>query len=151
MIAHCQLRPYARGMSSHQRISTVLQDHGIQPSAQRVAIAQYVLHTDRHPNADEVLAEVRRAFPMVSRATVYNTLRLFVEKGLLRTCQFEGGVTVYDANVARHHHFIDEASGEIVDLPWEALDVGRVQELEGLEVDSWMVVLRGRRRGEPQG
>ncbi len=148
LIALRQDGPYARGMSPHQRISKVLQDHGIQPSAQRVAIAQYVLHTDRHPNADEVLAEVRRAFPMVSRATVYNTLRLFVEKGLLRACQFEGGVAVYDANVTRHHHFIDEATGEIVDVPWEALDVGRVGELEGFEVESWMVVLRGRRRGE---
>lgn len=137
-------------MTDHQDISKLLQDRGIQPSAQRVAIARFVLRTEQHPTADAVLAEVRRSFPMVSRATVYNTLRLFVAKGLLRTCQFEGGATVYDPNVQRHHHFIDETTGQIIDVPWDALDVGRVDELEGFAVDSWMVVMRGRRRaGDP--
>ncbi|MBK8164815.1 MAG: transcriptional repressor [bacterium] len=136
-------------MTDHERLSGFLQDHGIQPSAQRVAIARFVLHTDRHPTADEVLAEVRRDFPMVSRATVYNTIRLFMEKGLLRIHQLEGGVAVCDANTARHHHFIDEDTGEIVDVPWDAVDVGRLDELAGLSVDSWMVVMRGRRRREP--
>ena len=62
----------------------MLRRNGIQPSAQRVAIAQYVLHADDHPSADEVWERVRARFPMVSRATVYNTLNLFVRKGLLR-------------------------------------------------------------------
>ncbi|MFN2371959.1 MAG: Fur family transcriptional regulator [Candidatus Krumholzibacteriia bacterium] len=137
-------------MSAHERISTVLQGHGIQPSAQRVAIARFVLHTDGHPTADEVLAQVRRSFPMVSRATVYNTLKLFVAKGLLRTCQFEGGVTVYDPNTERHHHFIDQESGRIVDVPWDALEVHGTEGLDGFAVDSWMVVMRGRRRDDPQ-
>ncbi|HZM48837.1 MAG TPA: transcriptional repressor, partial [Vicinamibacteria bacterium] len=61
-----------------------LREHGIQPSAQRVAVADYVLHTDEHPSADQVFAKVRKTFPMLSRATVYNTLNLFVEKHLLR-------------------------------------------------------------------
>lgn len=136
-------------MNAHQDISAHLQQRGIQPSAQRVAIAQHVLNTERHPTADEVLAEVRASFPMVSRATVYNTLRLFVAKGLLRTFQFEGGATVYDANVERHHHFIDEDSGEIVDIPWDALEVRKVETLADLDVGSWMVVMRGRRKGGP--
>ena len=63
---------------------SLLKDHGIKPSAQRVAVAQYVLHTDEHPSADEVWTRVKKHFPLVSRATIYNTLHLFVEKGLLR-------------------------------------------------------------------
>ena len=136
-------------MNAHLDISAVLQQRGIQPSAQRVAIAQHVLSTELHPTADAILAEVRRSFPMVSRATVYNTLRLFVERGLLQTFQFEGGVTVYDPNVDRHHHFIDEDSGEIADVPWDALDVRKVETLTDLDVSSWMVVMRGRRKGGP--
>lgn len=135
-------------MTDHQGISDRLQERGIQPSAQRVAIARHVLRTDGHPTADEVLAQVRRSFPMVSRATVYNTLKLFVDKGLLRTCQFEGGATVYDPNVERHHHFIDEATGAIHDVPWDALDVRGTEGLDGFAVDSWMVVMRGRRRDD---
>lgn len=141
--------PYPPDMTPHERISRLLQEQGIKPSAQRVAIARFVLDTDRHPTAEQVLAEVRRDFPMVSRATVYNSIRLFVEKGLLRVHQLEGGVSVYDANTGLHHHFIDEDTGEIVDVPWDALDVRRVEELAGLSVDSWMVVMRGRRRQDP--
>lgn len=148
-IAATRADPYPRGMTDHEHLSGFLQDHGVQPSAQRVAIARFVLHTDRHPTADEVLAEVRRDFPMVSRATVYNTIKLFMEKGLLRIHQLDGGVTVCDANTARHHHFIDEDTGEIVDVPWDAVDVRRLDELAGLAVDSWMVVMRGRRRQDP--
>ncbi|MFO7608794.1 MAG: Fur family transcriptional regulator [Candidatus Krumholzibacteriia bacterium] len=133
-------------MDEHLGLSKLLQERGIQPSAQRVAIARFVLRTDGHPTADEVLAEVRLVFPMVSRATVYNTLRLFAEKGLLRTCQFEGGVTVYDPNTDRHHHLIDEESGRIIDVPWDALEVRGIEGLDGFAVDSWMVVVRGRRR-----
>ena len=61
-----------------------LRDKGLQPSAQRLAVAQFVLATDAHPSADEVLREVQKTFPMVSRATVYNTLNSFVEKGFIR-------------------------------------------------------------------
>ncbi len=147
MIALCQQGPYARGMTDHQDISKLLQERGIQPSAQRVAIARHVLGTDRHPTADQVLAGVRHTFPMVSRATVYNTLKLFLARGLLQTFQFEGGVTVYDPNVDRHHHFIDEDSGEVVDLPWDSLEVRRVEDLPDFTVASYMVVMRGKRRG----
>jgi Fur family transcriptional regulator, iron response regulator len=51
-----------------------LRQHGIQPSAQRVAVAEFVLHTDEHPSADVVWKRVRERFPWISRATVYNTL-----------------------------------------------------------------------------
>ena len=63
-------------------VVTQLREHGIQPSAQRVAVAQYVLDTEDHPSADQVFARVRKGFPMLSRATVYNTLNLFVTEGL---------------------------------------------------------------------
>jgi Fe2+ or Zn2+ uptake regulation protein len=55
-------------------IAGLLRSHGIQPSAQRVAIATYVLATDEHQSADQVWNRVTPSFPMVSRATVYNTL-----------------------------------------------------------------------------
>jgi Fe2+ or Zn2+ uptake regulation protein len=48
-----------------------------------VDIARYVLTTSDHPSADEVLARVRKRFPLVSRATVYDTLNLLMAKGLL--------------------------------------------------------------------
>ena len=127
-------------------MTAALRDHGIRPSAQRVAIAGFVLRTDVHPSADRVWQEVRRTFPAVSRATVYNTLNLFVRQGLLRQFQFDEGPAVFDANVVDHHHLVDEDSGNVLDVPWDALEV-RVVDLPGeYEVESLQVVLRGRKR-----
>lgn len=125
---------------------TALREKGIQPSAQRVAVAEYVLHTDEHPSADEVWARVQQGFPMISRATVYNTLNLFVEKGLVREHVLAEGRLVYDPNLTAHHHFIDEPSGRIFDVPWEALSVSGVEHLAGFSVREHQVVLRGRKK-----
>jgi Fe2+ or Zn2+ uptake regulation protein len=129
---------------------TRLKEAGIQPSAQRLAVAGFVLSTDAHPSADEVLAEVQGSFPMLSRATVYNTLNLFVEKGLLKQLVLAEGKTVFDPCLEPHHHFIDEETGVIEDVPWDALKVGDVKTLKGYEVREYMVVMRGRKLGGPR-
>jgi Fur family transcriptional regulator, iron response regulator len=126
---------------------TVLRERGIQPSAQRVAVADYVLNTCDHPSADTVASKVRRKFPIISRATVYNTLNLMVEKGLLQEFVLDDGKTVFDANVASHHHFVDEDSGRIYDIPWESLAVSKLESLKGFEVKEYQVVVRGRVKG----
>jgi Fe2+ or Zn2+ uptake regulation protein len=122
-----------------------LRKHGIQASAQRVAVADYVLATDAHPTAERVWTEVRGRLPMISRATVYNTLNLLVRKGLLRQVQLAEGKIGFDPNLEPHHHFIDDVTGVVVDVPWDALEVRRVEGLRGLEVREYQVVLRGRR------
>ena len=123
-----------------------LKAHGIPPTAQRVAVADYVLKTTEHPGADLVWQRVRERFPLISRATVYNTLNLFVEKGLLRSWVLAEGRLVFDPMLERHHHFVDEVTGVIHDVPWEALEVRRVKELEGFDVSEFQVVLRGKAR-----
>jgi len=127
-----------------------LRRHGIQPSAQRVAVAEFVLRTEAHPSADQVWGQVRSSFPMISRATVYNTLNLLVRKGLLRQLVLAEGKVVFDPNVHPHHHFVDESSGAIHDVPWEAVEVRRVEELKGLDVREYQVVMRGRKASKPR-
>jgi Fe2+ or Zn2+ uptake regulation protein len=126
-------------------LAEILRRHGIQPSAQRLAVAEYVLHTDAHPSADQVFAEVRSRVPMISRATVYNTLNLFVRKKILRQLILAEGKVVFDPHMEAHHHFVDEATGSIEDIPWDALDVRRVESLKGVKVSEYQVVVRGRR------
>jgi Fe2+ or Zn2+ uptake regulation protein len=124
----------------------ILEQHGIQPSAQRVAVAEYVLHTTEHPSADKVWASVQENFPMISRATVYNTLNLFVEKGLLRELHLAPDSVLFDPNTNRHHHFIDEDTGRIYDIPWNQVEVRNAKALPGFAIDDYQVVMRGRRR-----
>src|SRR4051794_15265313 len=111
-----------------------LRDTGIQPSAQRLAVADYVLTTEDHPSAELVLDRVQAQMPMLSRAPVYNTLTLFVEKGLLKQLILAEGRVVFDPRLEPHHHFIDESTGRIEDIPWGALKVSGVSGLEGYDV-----------------
>jgi len=129
-------------------VTGTLREHGIQPSAQRVAVGQYVFKTADHPSADQVWSEVRRAFPFISRATVYNTLHLFVRKGLLRELVLAPGKVVFDPKVEPHHHFIEESSGRIHDVPWDAVRVSRIDALKGFSVREYQVVMKGRASGE---
>jgi Fur family transcriptional regulator, iron response regulator len=124
----------------------LLREHGIQATPQRIAVAQFALQTTAHPSADEVWAQVRRRCPTVSRATVYNTLHLLVERGLLRAQVLREGTVVFDPMVEPHHHFVDEETGRIYDVPWDALKVTGHRSLADFDVREHQVVLRGRRR-----
>jgi Fur family transcriptional regulator, iron response regulator len=130
----------------HRDTSSTLRDHGIQPSAQRVAVADYVLHTNEHPSADVVWKRVKEQFPWISRATVYNTLNLFVDKGLLRRLTFAEDSIVFDPKTETHHHFIDESTGAIHDIPWDKVQVCNIESLRGYVIEDYQVVMRGRKR-----
>ncbi len=120
---------------------------GIQPSAQRLAVGAFVFDSCAHPSADEVFAAVgSTANGSLSRATVYNTLHLFAEKGLLQELVLAEGRVVYDPKMAPHHHFVDDDTGAIEDVDFDAVSVSQARELPGLAVRELQVVLRGRRQ-----
>jgi len=123
-----------------------LKDKGIQPTAQRIAIAEALLGNTHHPTADDILAEAQKRCSIVSRATVYNTLNLFVEKGMLRTQILKEGTVVFDTNVQKHHHLIDEENGTIIDIPWDWLTVHGRQKLQDYDIREYQVILRGTRK-----
>ena len=127
-------------------VLSILREHGIQPSAQRIAVADYVLNTQDHPSADVVWSRVRARVPYISRATVYNTLNLLVEKGLLRQLHLAPDSVVFDPKLDTHHHFIDEKSGAIFDIPWDKVQVCNIERLRGYEIHDYQVVMRGRRK-----
>ena len=127
-------------------VVALLTSRGIQPSAHRVAVAQYVLSTDEHPSADVVWARVKDRFPMISRATVYNTLNLFVQKQLLRELHLAPDSVVFDPNMDRHHHLIDEETGSIHDVPWSQVEVCNIERMTDYEISDYQVVMHGRRK-----
>jgi len=124
----------------------LLRQHGIQATPQRIAVAEYILAAKTHPSADKVWEQVRRRCPTLSRATVYNTLNLFVDKGLIKTQVLKEGTAVFDPRVEAHHHFIDVDTGQIYDVPWQALKVSGEKALRDFDVREYQVILRGRKR-----
>src|SRR3954454_2505753 len=91
----------------------LLQGAGLRLTPQRLAIATEVLVQD-HPTAAEVYEAVRVQFPTMGLATVYATLNVMVERGLLRSLAFENAVR-FDANVTPHANLICTACGRITD------------------------------------
>jgi Fur family transcriptional regulator, iron response regulator len=122
-----------------------LREQGIHLTPQRLAVAEYVLTTTSHPSAEEVWTQVQRSCPTVSRATVYNTLKLFAGKGLIKAHCMREGALVFDGRVEPHHHFIDDETGHVYDVAWDALVVKGARGLRGFEVKDYQVVMRGTR------
>jgi len=94
----------------------VLRAHGITPTHQRIEIALVLFEKRWHPSADQILAAVNVRFAETSKATVYNTLKLFLDKGLVRELIVDPNKVFYDSNTSVHHHFYDVVSGEITDI-----------------------------------
>ena len=125
-------------------IAQLLCDHHIIPTQQRVDIASVLLIRQQHLTADRLLDEVNTAHNgAVSKATVYNTLSLFVEKGLIREVIVEAGRVFYDSNTAPHHHVYNLDSGEITDFPADDVRILGLPDLpEGAEVADIVVRVR---------
>jgi len=90
-----------------------LRHFNITPTQQRLQIAQLLLSKAQHLSADDILAKLK---PLVSKATVYNTLGLFVEKGLIKQVIVDPTKVFYDSNISNHHHFYNVDTGELIDI-----------------------------------
>jgi Fur family peroxide stress response transcriptional regulator len=98
----------------------MLTSRGVKPTPQRVVITEYIMNTDCHPTADQILDAVAEKLPVsLSRATVYNTLKALVDAGVIIEVLTEPGRVRYDANTEEHHHFVDVKTGRIMDIPAE--------------------------------
>lgn len=135
-------------------IAQLLRNHGIQPTSQRVEIAHVLFEPvgadrDHHVSADEVLGRVNADYHRCSKATVYNTLRLFEEKGLIRDVVVSANKVFFDPNTEPHHHLYNEADGTLKDIPAEDVDVQALMptlpdHLSGYDLD---IVIRVRGQG----
>lgn len=108
-------------MSRHE-IEKMLREKGIQPTSQRVEVL-FHLYQGGHHSADELHEMLNREFSKVSRATVYNTLNLLKEQGLIGEVLLEPGRSIFDANPAEHYHFFNVDTKELFDIPAEQICV----------------------------
>ena len=128
-------------------VRRTLEEHGIRATAQRVRMAEVLLAAPCHMTAEQVLAALRRSAARVSKATVYNTLKLFVEHGLVRQVHLDPDRCVYDSTREPHHHFQNLDTGEMIDIRPEDLAFARMPSLPpGTEIAGVDVVIRLRRR-----
>lgn len=132
-------------------LSTSLQERlrgaGILPTLQRLAVAAVLLPKRVHMTAEQVLQAAQLHLPGISRATVYSVMQLFVRGGLLRELPIDGAATVFDSNVASHHHIYNVDTGEVTDLPDGQLQIVGAPQLSGeVELSEVDIIVRVRNR-----
>ena len=99
-----------------EEAAQLLLSRGVLPTAQRVDIALVMLARPQHLSAEQIIAAIRAGGLKISKATVYNTLNLFRERGLVRTVDVDPTRQFYDSSTAAHHHFYNEDTGELTDI-----------------------------------
>lgn len=123
-----------------------LRAHGVSPTSQRLEIARVLFRRPAHLSAEEVYALVSRGKAHVSKATVYNTLGLFVQRGLVREVLVDPSKVFYDSNTSPHHHFYDVESHTLTDIDADQVAISNMPSLpDGTELESVDVVVRLRR------
>lgn len=105
-----------------EQFKQLLTDKGCRVTAQRVSIYEYLVNTDTHPSAEEIFSALKRRFPMMSPATVYKTLELLVEMGLVAELGFGDNANRYDGNPNVHVNLICMRCRKITDLDEPSLD-----------------------------
>jgi Fur family iron response transcriptional regulator len=99
-----------------------LKESGLRPTRQRVALARLLMETGpRHVTAEELFQEARAAGIPVSLATIYNTLHQFTAAGLMTEVVAGSGQSYFDTNPTSHYHYFDKTTGEIIDVPENAI------------------------------
>ncbi len=101
-----------------QDLSTALRERGMRVTPQRIVVHRALRDLDRHVTADELLDAVGDRLPNVSLPTIYATLELLEELGMVRRVQ-RAGTTLFDPRQDLHHHLICAVCGSIEDLDSE--------------------------------
>ncbi len=129
------------------RIQALLAEHAIRSTSQRVEIAAILLSQPQHLSADQVLSRVNRTSAIVSKATVYNTLNLFAEKGLIREVIIDSGKVFYDSNTDVHHHIYNEDTGMLLDVAAAEMVIENIPDSPEGTVNSGIdIIIRVRNR-----
>lgn len=132
---------------TRDNMTGLLRSHDINPTHQRIEIAHALFSRQEHLSADQVMAIVNTRHSETSKATVYNTLRLFLEKGLVREIIADPTKVFFDPNTHPHHHLYDVDTGMLSDIDPEYMQISGLPPLpEGMVIEGIDVVVRVRRK-----
>jgi len=132
-------------------MAELLRRHGIKPTHQRIEIAHALFSRGEHLSADQILNAVNSRDSESSRATVYNTLKLFVKKKLIREVIVDPSRIFYDPNTSHHHHVYDVVNGELTDIDASSITVSGLPKLpEDVVAEGVDIIVRVRPASLPR-
>jgi len=135
---------------TRENVAEILRRREINPTHQRIEIAHALFSRGEHLSADQILAIVNDRHLETSKATVYNTLNLFLEKKLIREVIVDPNKVFYDPNTEPHHHLYNVDTGELTDIDAAAIEISGLPSLpEGTVAEGVDVIVRVRTRNLP--
>ncbi len=129
-------------MVQQEDLLAILQEKNIKPSYQRLRVLEYLLNQQGHPTVDEIFLELVKVVPTLSKTTVYNTLDIFLQAGLVRTISIEEHELRYDVVLSTHGHFQCELCKKIYNF---SVDVDTLQfgNLENFHIQEKNIYFKG--------
>lgn len=105
---------------------------------------KFLLDNCTHPTVDAIYTGLHASMPTLSKTTVYNTLKLLVEKGAVNQLTIDERNACYDADTSQHAHFLCNCCGRLMDVPVEGISLSRYSQLpEGTIVESSQLYFKG--------
>lgn len=99
-----------------KKVKEILKEKGIKPSIQRIQIFKWLMEKRGHPTARDIYEEISEKIPTLSKTTVYNSVKIFEERGIIRPIRIKEDETRYDINPELHPHFRCKSCGRLFDL-----------------------------------
>jgi len=128
---------------NREEVAVLIKEHGLTPTSQRLDIGEVLLDKPQHLSADALLRRVNKDSTKVSKATVYNTLKVFLQHGLIQAVKVNEQHVLYDSVTEAHHHIYNEDTNELTDIDSSTLRVENIPELPShLEARGVEVLIR---------
>jgi Fur family iron response transcriptional regulator len=128
---------------ARDNMAELLRRHDINPTHQRIEIAYALFSRQEHLSADQIMTIVNTRHSETSKATVYNTLNLFLQKKLIREVIVDPSKVFYDPNTTPHYHFYDVVSGQLTDIDASSISIDGLPELpDGVVTEGVDIIVR---------
>lgn len=119
-----------------------LTTHNIKPSLQRIKIFEYLYDNREHPTVDTIYTDLVDDIPTLSKTTVYNTLKLFIDNGITSTVTIEDNEVRYDAIMEDHGHFKCNQCGNVYDVDIDTSNI-KFNQLKDFQIEDTNIYLKG--------
>lgn len=129
-------------IKTQEIITKILKDKEIAPSYTRIAVYDYLAKGKIHPTVDEIFMDLSKTIPTLSKTTVYNTLKLFIENDLINAVNFYDNKMRYELIRSKHGHFKCDICSTVYDIPMD-INVYLPKELDGTIISEYHHLLIG--------
>ncbi len=129
-------------MAMYESYGSFLEENGIRPSSQRILMLQYLEESKSHPTADKIYVDLSKRLPSISKATVYNNLKLFLNNGIIKEVNIDNSEIHYEMMMDNHAHFVCRKCKKVEDLEISNINID-LSHISDYEIESQDIFLRG--------